>query len=177
MSNKEQLSFCLRSMEENLNAFKDFRGFYLLENIKGGTIVHVIKDILIRISLRLSNCRGQTYDWAPNMMGKESWVLTQVLAEQPNTFAINCQRHSFCPSVKSVAKECDILLDVNILHDVMGVVINTCILVKFSQKQEHLQGNINDNIEKKESEMFKKSKKASGNEMYNACKMYEKSNW
>ena len=49
-------------MEENLNGFKDFRGFYLLENIKGGTIVHVIKDILIRISLRLSNCRGQTYD-------------------------------------------------------------------------------------------------------------------
>ena len=55
VSNKEQLSFCLRSVDQNLNAFEDFTGFYQLENTKSHTIVHVIKDILIRMNLSLGN--------------------------------------------------------------------------------------------------------------------------
>ena len=81
-------------MDENLNAFEDFINFYLLENIKSDTIVYVIKDILIRMNLSLSNCRGQTYDGASNMMGKKSGVLTHILAEQPKAVDIHCQRHS-----------------------------------------------------------------------------------
>ena len=94
MSNKEQLPFCLRSVDENLNAFEDFIGFYQLENIKSDTIGHVIRDILIRMNLSLSNCRGQTYDGASNMMGKKSGVSTQILAEQPKAVAIHCQGNS-----------------------------------------------------------------------------------
>ena len=60
MSNKEQLSFYLQSVNENLNALEDFIGFYQLQNIKSNTIVHVIKDILITMNLSLSYCRGQT---------------------------------------------------------------------------------------------------------------------
>ena len=48
-SNKEQLSFCLRSADENLNALEYFIGFYKLEHIKISTIVLVIKDILMRM--------------------------------------------------------------------------------------------------------------------------------
>ena len=71
-SNKEQLSFCLRAVDENLNAFEDVISFYWLEIIKSDTM-----------NLSLSNCRGQTYDRASNMVGKNSGVLTQVLGEQP----------------------------------------------------------------------------------------------
>ena len=94
VSKKEQLLFCLWPVDENLNAFEDFINFYLLENIKSDTIVYVIKDILIRMNLSLSNCRGQTYDGASNMMGKKSGVLTHILAEQPKAVDIHCQRHS-----------------------------------------------------------------------------------
>ena len=48
-SNKEQLSFCLQYVDENLNAFEDFIDFYQLENIKSSTIVLVIKDIFMRM--------------------------------------------------------------------------------------------------------------------------------
>ena len=74
VSNKEQSSLYLRSVDENLNAFKDFLVFYQLENIKSDTIVHVTKEILIRMKLRYSNCRGQAYDGASNMMGKHSKI-------------------------------------------------------------------------------------------------------
>ena len=72
VSNKEQLSFCLRTVDQDLNPSEDFIGFYELENIKSDTIVRVMKDILIRTHLSLDNCRGQTYDGASNMMGKKS---------------------------------------------------------------------------------------------------------
>ena len=94
VSNKEQLSFCLRTVDENLDPFEDFVGFYELENIKSNTIVRVIKDILIRLNLSLENCRGQMYDGTSNMMGKKSGVSTQIFAEQPKAVAIHCQGHS-----------------------------------------------------------------------------------
>ena len=169
VSNKEQLSFCLRCADENLNALEDFIGFYQLENIKSDTVVHVIKDILIRMDLSLSNCRGQTYGGASNMMGKKSGVSTQILAEQPKVVAIHCQEHSLSLSVKLMTKECDIL------HDVISVVTEICILVKVSPKREHLLGNISGNIEKVDSESFKKLKKTFGNEMESLCRIYEKS--
>ena len=48
VSNIEQLSFCIRSADDDLNVLEDFIGFYELENIKSETIVNAIKDILLR---------------------------------------------------------------------------------------------------------------------------------
>ena len=89
------------------------------------------------------------------MRGKKSGVSTQILAEQPKAAAIHRQEHSLSLSVKSVTKECDIL------HDVMSVVGEICILVKFSPKREHLLGKITDNIKKEDSKPFKNLKKLS----------------
>ena len=87
------------------------------------------------------------------MIGKKSGVLTQILPEQPKPIAIHCQGHSLSLLVKLMTKECDIL------HDVMSVVGEICILVKFSPKWEYLLENINGNIEKEDLEKFKKLKK------------------
>ena len=147
VSNKEQLSFCLRTVDENLDPFEDFIGFYELENIKSNMIVRVIKDILIRLNVSLENCRGQTYDGAS----------THFFAEQLKAITIHCQGHSISLSVKSLTNECDIL------RDTLSVVGEICILVKFSPKRENLLGNINYNIEKgqEDVEQIKKLTKLS----------------
>ena len=49
VSSKEQLFFCQRSVDENLNAFEDFTGSYQLGNIKSDTIVHVINPFSINV--------------------------------------------------------------------------------------------------------------------------------
>ena len=59
VSNIEQLSFCTRSVDDDLNVLEDFMGFYELKNIKSETIVNVIKDVLLRSHLSLENCRGK----------------------------------------------------------------------------------------------------------------------
>ena len=87
VSNKEQLSFCLRTVDKDLSPFENLIGFYQLKNIKSDTIVLVIKDILIRINLSFDNCRGQTYDGASNTMKKKSGVSAQILSEKQKAVA------------------------------------------------------------------------------------------
>ena len=87
VSNLEQLSFCARIVDDDLNVDEDFLGFYEIDNINSKTVVKAIKDILMRCSLSLDDCRGQTYDGARNMMGKHSGVSTKNSEEQPKTIA------------------------------------------------------------------------------------------
>ena len=60
VSNIEQLSFCVRSVDDNLNGSENFIEFYELDNIKNETIVNAIKEIQLRCHLNLNNCLGQT---------------------------------------------------------------------------------------------------------------------
>ena len=141
ISNIEQLSFCVRSVDDDFNVSEDFIGFYELTNIKSETIVNAIKDIVLRCHLSLNDCRGQTYDGASNMMGKRSGVSTQILAEQPKAMVTHCQGHSLSLAIKSLTRDC------TILSDVMGTVGEICVLVKYSPKREKMLGNILENIE------------------------------
>ena len=94
ISNLEQLSFCARTVNDDLNVDEDFLGFYEIDNIKSETVVKAIKDILMRCSLSLDDCRGQTYDGASNMIGKHSGVSTKISEEQPKAIATHCQGRS-----------------------------------------------------------------------------------
>ena len=76
LSNFEQLSFCVRSVDDNLDVPEDFIGFYDLGNIKSKAILNAIKDILLRCRLNVDDCSSQTYDGASDMMGKRSGVFT-----------------------------------------------------------------------------------------------------
>ena len=48
-------------------------------NIRADTIEAVIKDMFTRLGLSFSNCRGQCYDGASNMLGSKSGVATRIL--------------------------------------------------------------------------------------------------
>ena len=109
ISNLEQLSFCARTVDDDLNVDEDFLEFYEIVNIKSETIAKAIKDILMRCSLSLDDCRG---------------VSTKISEEQPKAIATHCQGHSLSLLVKSLTKECPIL------RDTMRTVGKMCILVK-----------------------------------------------
>ena len=141
ISNIEQLSFCTRSVDSDLCIYEDFIRFYELLNIKSDTIVSAIKDILIRMQLSLSNCRGQTYDGASNMLGRKSGVAEQFTAIQPKALVTHCQGHSLSLAVKDVTSER------KILNDLMGTVGEICILIKFSPKREKMLSSIQENVE------------------------------
>lgn len=136
ISNKEQLSICLRWVTENLDVNEDFLGFYEIQNIKSDTIVTAIKDSLVRFNLSLDKCRGQCYDGASNMLGNKSGVAQQILQVQPRAHPTHCHAHSLSLSVK------DATVNSKILTDAMDIVREISILIKFSPKREKMLDDI-----------------------------------
>ena len=91
VSNKEQLTFCIYWVNNDLEVSEKSLGFYEIPDIKSSTIVTGMKDILLRYELDLDICRGQCYDGASNILGKSSGVATQIFAEQPKAnYTIPC---------------------------------------------------------------------------------------
>ena len=131
VSNKEQLTFCMRWVNNDLEVSKKFLGFYEIPDIKSSTIVTVMKDM----------SRSQCYDGASNMLGKSSGVATQIFAEQPKAHYTHCHAHSLSLSVKDVTK------NTKILRDTMGTDEEVTILIKYSPKRENILESIKEQIE------------------------------
>ena len=74
ISSKEQLTLCLRWIDDCFSVYEDVLGFYEVLNTKSGTIVSVIKDVLLRTQISLEKYGGQCCDGATNMLGKKSGV-------------------------------------------------------------------------------------------------------
>ena len=100
ITNKEEVSICIHTVDDNLEIKEDILGFYESENIKNVAI----KDIL----LSFQHCRGQTYGGASNMMGKKSGVAIKLLGEQAKAFVTHCQGHSVSLAVKDLIVCCKI---------------------------------------------------------------------
>ena len=78
ISNKEQLTICIRWVDKELEPHEDFIGFYNVPDIGVETTVSAIKDVLLTLQLSLVNCRGQCYDGASNMMGHKTGVAKRI---------------------------------------------------------------------------------------------------
>ena len=59
VANKEQFTICIRWINKNIEDHAYFIGLYEVEDITSESLVHAIKDTLLRMNLSVSNCRGQ----------------------------------------------------------------------------------------------------------------------
>ena len=78
MENHEQLVICIRWIDRSLEPHEDMIGFYQIEDIKSETLFKSIKDALNRMDISLTDCRGQCYDGASNMVGAKTGVATRI---------------------------------------------------------------------------------------------------
>ena len=67
LSHKEQLTLCLRWVDEELTIHEDPLELVHVPKTDADTLTSVIKDCLIRFNLPISQCHGQAYDGASNM--------------------------------------------------------------------------------------------------------------
>ena len=58
VSNKEQLTICIRWIDKSLEVHEDFLGFLNIPDTGAETIVSVIKAVLLKLKLSLAYCRG-----------------------------------------------------------------------------------------------------------------------
>ena len=146
ISNKEQLTICIRLVDKELEAHEDFLGFYNVPEIGAEAIVSAIKDVLLKFQLSLVNCRGQCYDGASNMMGHKTGVAKRIQDLQPKAYPTHSHGHLLSSGAKDTTKNC------KLLSDTMDTAKEIVSLIKFSPKRENLPGEIKENLEGPESE-------------------------
>ena len=94
ISTQEQVVVVFRWVDSHLVAHEDFVGLYVTNSTTANALVALIKDVLLRMNLKLENCRGQCYDGASNMKGRISGVSTQLLKDEPRAIYTHCYGHA-----------------------------------------------------------------------------------
>ena len=93
------------------------------------SIVAIIKDVLLRLNIPISNCRGQCYDGAAVMRGVKSGVATQIAKDEPRALYVHCYGHSLNLACH------DTIRDIKSLKDALDTAFELSKLLKFSAKR------------------------------------------
>ena len=98
-------------------------------HICSSTLTSAINDVLTRLNLRISNCRGQCYDGASNMVGIRSGVTTVLQREEPRAILTHCYGHSLQLAV------CDTVKQVKVMQDALDTTYENYKVVKILSKE------------------------------------------
>ena len=93
ISHNEQLSLSIRWIDSHYTIHEDTLGLVQLENTRARTLFSVIKDILIRCSLPIAQCRGQAFDGATNMSGVRNVIQALVKVEANRALYVHYLAH------------------------------------------------------------------------------------
>ncbi|CAM1298331.1 Uncharacterised protein at_DN2170 [Pycnogonum litorale] len=104
-SNKEQFTLCIRWVDESLTDHEDFIGLYEVATIDANTLTSTIKDVLQRMNLSISDCRGQCYDGASNMTGSRNGVAAQLRRDESRAVLTHCYGHALNLAVGGTLKK------------------------------------------------------------------------
>ena len=129
VSRTEQLSVTIQWVDKTYQVHEDTLGLKELWDTKAETIHHEIKDILIRCTLPVSQCRAQAYDGASNMNGVRNGVQAIFKREEPRALYVHCLAHSLNLCVQDISKVC------TLIRNTMDFIRDLIQLIKFSPKR------------------------------------------
>ena len=110
ISRNEQMSLSIRWVENDNSINEECIGLVQLPDTRAKTIFSLIKDILIRCSLPLCQCRGQAFDGAANMSGSRNGV--QALVKQEESQVMLTLAHNLNLCIQRTVSQCEIIRNV-----------------------------------------------------------------
>ena len=129
IANKEQFVVCIRWVDETLTDHEDVIGVYNVDTIDARTLTSAIHDVLLRMSLKMLQCRGQCYDGASNMTGSKNGVATRLLADEPRALLTHCYGHALNLAVADAIKQS------KVCRDALDIAFEVSKLIRFSSKR------------------------------------------
>ena len=103
-SNTGQLVICVTWVDDNLEAHEQFIGLLPLKGTSADDVFPIIKDVLLHLNLNISDARGQCYDGARAMMGKQSGVATKFKEINFKMLTVHCYGHDLNLAVDDFVK-------------------------------------------------------------------------
>ena len=130
VANKEQFIVRIRWVDhETLTDHEDTIGVYNIGTIDANTLTTAIRDVLLCISFKMSECHGQCYDGTANMTGSRKGVATQLISEEPHALSMHCYRYCLNLAVADSVKES------KVCRDALDTAFEVSKLIRFSPKQ------------------------------------------
>ena len=77
-SNIEQLVICIHRVDKEMTVCEKYIGLLPVSKTNADTIVICIKDVLLRMNLRISDSHGQCNDGCLTMTGTKNGVVAQI---------------------------------------------------------------------------------------------------
>ena len=95
ISNREQVSICIRYCKSSLESNKFYLGFFETRRTDSNTIFCLVKDALSKLGLELNiYCLlGQRYDGGSNMAWKKNGLQQKMIQENPKALYFHCAGH------------------------------------------------------------------------------------
>ena len=131
-SNRVQVVVCLRWVDQHFEPHEEFVGLHVVNIVASDMITAVLKDVLLRMNLSLSNCCGQCYDGASNMSGRRSGVAVQLSSEEPRAIYTH-----FCGHALNLAAA-DTIKQNKLLRDALDITSEVSKLLKYSPRRDSL---------------------------------------
>ena len=129
-SNVEQVVLVFRWVDDNLAVHEEFIGLYQSDSIDAKSLVAIIRDTLLRMNLKIENCRGQCYDGASSMSGAKGGVAKLINNDEPRAVYTHCYGHALNLSVGDTVKQC------RIMRSALSTVYEISKLIKKSPKRD-----------------------------------------
>ena len=108
-SRLEQISICVRYVNDAAEVQERFLGFWECPKTDGGSLFLTVSSILKSLGVSMRKIRAQCYDGAANMNGKYSGLSNRIKEEEPRAVYIHCHAHilnltlqSACSSIQEV---------------------------------------------------------------------------
>ena len=76
-----------------------------MDSIDANRLVHSIKDVLLRLNVNISHCRGQCNDGALNMRGSKNGAATEILSLERRAVCMHCFGHALNLAVADTLKQ------------------------------------------------------------------------
>ena len=133
-SNKEQLPFCLRYVNDDRDICKEFLKFiHRISSLTGKDLYNEVTEALSSFGLYLKNCRGQSHDGAGTVSGHFNGLSTLILRENSKVLYTHCASHRLNLAIGTSCK-------ISSVRKLMDAIKDISYLFNFSPiRAEHLQ--------------------------------------
>ncbi len=106
----EQMSICIRFVNENAEVCEEFLGFLKLKEMDTQSVFDVLIPALKNWGLDLSNLVGQGYDGA-SVSGNKNGLQKKVSDHYPNATYVHCRSHVLNPAIAGAYKNVESIRD------------------------------------------------------------------
>jgi len=125
----EQVSICVRYVDETLLPEEFFLGFVETSITIGHALTQLITDVLCRLGLPPEYLRGQCYDGAANIYVLFKGTQARILQRQPLALYVHCANHCANLACQDLAKS------VPLVRETLQIVNEVGVLIRNSAKR------------------------------------------